>query len=123
MTDGRSVLVVDDEWPLRMVLSEFVLEVGFEPVEAANGQEALAQLHQHPENFCLIMLDIMMPVMNGLEFRQIQQRDPVLRKIPVIAMSADPRQLNVIAQFDVVARLEKPLDYDRLVETIEHYCC
>lgn len=119
----RAVLVVDDEIALREMLSEVLQDEGYQPVEASNGAEAIQRLQQMPQHFCLILLDMMMPIMNGVQFRLAQKGDPALDAIPVIAMSADPGQLNKIRQLDVADGLPKPFDFDKLLGLLDRYCC
>lgn len=121
-THEHAIMVVDDERALRELLSDVLFDAGFQTVEATNGQDAMNQLRHQPEHICLILLDLMMPVMDGLQFRTAQRSDPTLNTIPVIAMSADKRQLSKVAQLDVATGLEKPLDFDQLLHAINQYC-
>src|SRR6185295_4566179 len=85
----------------------------------ANGQEALAYLHtsSSPE---VILLDLMMPVMDGWEFRRHQQADPDLAGVPVIVLSALDQAR--AAGVDAAAFRKKPLDFDRLLHLVRQYC-
>src|SRR5262245_11415139 len=85
---GRSVLVVEDDNDIRDALTLILRDQGYQVDSASNGQEALDQLRRgSPAN--LIVLDLMMPVMDGWQFRHEQQRDPTLAGIPVVIVSAD----------------------------------
>jgi two-component system, sensor histidine kinase and response regulator len=80
-------LVVDDEATLRSLLAEFLVELGLEVVEAANGMEAIALAGMHrPE---LILLDVSMPVMDGRQTLKRLRRDPELGEIPIIVVSGE----------------------------------
>src|SRR5450755_3211947 len=89
VSKAPTVMVVDDDLGCREVLTEFLRIWGYDVEVAANGKEALEKLHtvgQPPPS--VILLDLMMPVMGGREFRQEQLRDPLLAKIPVVIVSA-----------------------------------
>jgi two-component system phosphate regulon response regulator PhoB len=87
VTAPVDVLVVDDDDDLRMVLSELLAECGFRVASARHGREALDYLRDHPAP-AVILLDWMMPVMSGLEFRREQARDERLKQIPVFLLTA-----------------------------------
>ena len=106
----RTVMVVEDDAAIREVVVEILAYEGFEPVEARNGLEALARLRRDGVAPALILLDLMMPVMNGWQFRIEQLRDPSLARIPVVLMSAsEPEGLvadgHVVKPFDIPALL------------------
>jgi CheY-like chemotaxis protein len=114
------VLVVDDDPDICEVI-QTVLELhGHRVVTAGDGAEALARLRAgvHP---CLIILDLMMPRMNGFEFREEQERDPALRGIPVMILSGDGR-----AEAKAVALgtegLRKPVELGVLLEAVGRFC-
>ena len=84
----RTILVVDDQKINRIVLRK-MLSAEYKVVEAGDGQEAITMLHAPGTNVSLILLDLVMPVMDGDEFLQLKQRDPVLSNIPVIVTTAE----------------------------------
>lgn len=92
---------------------------GFRTSTVSNGREALQYLAggDKPE---VILLDLMMPVMDGWEFRRNQQSDPDLSGVPVIVLSALDQ--NRAADLHAQAFLKKPLDFDRLVSLVRQYC-
>jgi signal transduction histidine kinase len=111
-----AVLVVEDDRDIRSSLADLLGAEGYEVATAENGAAALVQLRtgELPD---VVLLDLMMPVMDGWQFRIEQRRDPVLARVPVIALSA-----NASAQaraVDAAAFLSKPLDTDALVAAIE----
>src|SRR4029079_8357095 len=81
------VLIVEDDEDLREMMAQMLTLEGFEAVAVANGREALEYLHE-AEKPDVILLDLMMPVMDGWEFRRQQQADPSLARLPVIVLSA-----------------------------------
>jgi len=92
---------------------------GYSAATVANGREALQYLAQGdmPE---VILLDLMMPVMDGWEFRRQQQADPQLSEVPVIVLSALDQAR--AADLEPAAFLKKPLDFDRLLTLVREYC-
>ena len=80
------VLVVDDDRDIRSVVSELLVDEGYQVKTAVNGREALATLSSWQPD--VILLDLMMPIMNGWDFLTRQQSSCQLRRIPVIVMSA-----------------------------------
>ena len=116
-----SILVVEDDWSLRDPLVELLAEEGYSVVGAANGAEALGYIHRnHPPG--LILLDLMMPGMNGWEFHNLLQRDPKLANIPVIVISAVAEFQRGRAQREVAGLLSKPLDVKKLLTLVQQYC-
>jgi CheY-like chemotaxis protein len=113
------VLIVEDDVELRDMMAQLLTLEGFVATAVANGHEALEYLRKgdRPD---IILLDLMMPVMDGWEFRRKQQSDPTLATVPVVVLSAlDHRRA---AEVDAVAFLKKPLDFDRLLELVRRYC-
>jgi CheY-like chemotaxis protein len=115
--DGIGVLVVEDDLDIRLTLTEVLAEAGFRACEAANGEEALRLLHDgaRPD---VILLDLMMPVMNGWQFRSEQLREPELAAIPVVVCSASRHARRDAEQLQARAFIPKPVDIDRLVEVV-----
>jgi CheY-like chemotaxis protein len=113
------VLIVEDDADLREMMAQLLTLEGFRASTVANGREALEYLNQGDKPD-VILLDLMMPIMDGWEFRRQQQADATLSTVPVIVLSAldQPRAADVSA----VAFLKKPLDFDRLLELVRQYC-
>ena len=117
-----TILIVDDDAGIRELVSLFLTHKGYAVVAAHNGMEALAYLEQHKPFPELILLDLMMPVMDGATFRQAQLDAPQLADIPVVVMSAAE---NIQAQASTLvaqAYLPKPIDFEALVQLVEQYC-
>lgn len=109
------VLVVDDETDIRQALAEVLSSEGFQVVAASDGVEALEQARAyHPQ---LVLLDLMMPRMNGWEFRQAQKCDPEVSAIPVVIISA----LAPDGPCDAEGYIEKPFDVEVLVNAVRRY--
>ena len=114
-----TILVVEDNDDVRDMMAVTLELEGHKVLTAANGQEALNLLHRgiHP---CLILLDMMMPVMTGWEFRTAVENDPVLKHIPIIVVSAATG--DSIARTAADAVLPKPIDVDRLLTVVCEFC-
>jgi len=113
------VLIVEDDADLRDMMAQLLNLEGFNAATVANGREALEYL-QESDPPDVILLDLMMPVMDGWEFRRRQQADPSVSGVPVIVLSAlDPTRA---ADVNANAFLKKPLDFDRLLALVRSYC-
>ena len=120
MEPRATILVVDDDDDIRQVLAMVLDEAGFRVVTAANGREALERLRGDPRPD-VILLDLMMPEMDGYQFRAEQQRDPALHAIPTLIVTAGtvtPR----VEELGAEAILRKPVSLRRLVDTIRRFC-
>ncbi|MBV9498622.1 MAG: response regulator [Acidobacteriaceae bacterium] len=111
---GR-LLIVDDEVAIRETLTELVGKDGRDILTASDGQEALERLIEVPRP-CLILLDLMMPRMDGWEFLQRKSADPLIADIPTIVLSASGRPAGAKHQ------LAKPVDVERLLALVDQYC-
>jgi two-component system response regulator MprA len=116
VTARPRLLVVDDDVALCESLADALTDAGYDPVTAGDGARALALTHaeQPPQ---LILLDLMMPEMNGWEFRQLQLSDETVKNIPVVVMTAsrDLRRHPV----DADAFLFKPFTLDDLLAQVQ----
>ena len=115
------VLIVEDDADLREMMAQLLTLEGFQSETVANGRDALKYLQEGPRPD-LILLDLMMPVMDGWEFRKRQQSDPSLADVPVIVLSALDQAQARTSDLDGVAFLKKPLDFDRLLELVRRHC-
>ena len=114
----RKVLVIDDVPVNRAVVITLLERLGFDTVEAATGREGLEQAqHERPS---LVVTDIVMPDMDGLEVTQRLRQSPGIADVPIIAVSASPSGTDEKRSLDagVNAFLPKPVDFDRLLEKI-----
>ncbi len=112
----RRVMVVEDDEGIRDALCDLLAAEGYEVVPAFNGADALERLRSgvRPD---VILLDLMMPVMDGWAFRAEQRRDPALAEIPVVVITAS-RNADV-ASLEPRAFLRKPIDFDELLKAID----
>jgi CheY-like chemotaxis protein len=113
-----NVLVVDDQEEIRDTLQTALDDEGFIVETAANGQEALDILERWQP--CVILLDLMMPVMDGWKFREEQRR--VGSSVPVVLLSAAGRLDEQQRALGAAAVIAKPFDLDRVISTIEQVC-
>jgi CheY-like chemotaxis protein len=113
------VLVVEDYEATRQVLVHVLEQQGFSAVPVANGADAMEYLsHGGPAD--VILLDVVMPVMDGWSFRRAQQRDPWLADIPVIVFSA--LDGHPISGLKAAATFQKPVNLAALLRTIHRIC-
>ena len=84
----RKILIVEDEVINQQILS-MILENEYDVLLASNGQDALDILHEHYKEISLVMLDLVMPVMDGFEVLKRIEDDPILKRIPVIVLTSD----------------------------------
>ncbi|MEI2616352.1 MAG: response regulator [Thermomicrobiales bacterium] len=115
-TIASHILIVDDDPTIRSALEALLEDEGFAPQTASNGQEALRMVHDNPPS--LILMDLMMPVMNGIDAVRELKADPRTSAIPVIAMSAGFILLETIADLLSDGIIEKPFDIDILIISI-----
>ena len=115
------VLIVEDDADLREMMAQLLTLEGYRTEAVANGREALKYLHEghRPD---LILLDLMMPIMDGWEFRKRQQDDPTLADLPVVVLTALDQAQARADDLDGVDFLKKPLDFDRLLELVRRHC-
>lgn len=112
---SATVLVVDDETDIRQAVAEILADEGYEVCSASDGAEALVALRKfHPS---LVLLDLMMPRMNGWEFRAAQKRDAELAGIPVVVLSAVGRPGTI----DADGFIQKPFDLEELLGAVKRH--
>jgi CheY-like chemotaxis protein len=109
------VLLVDDEDDLRETLRDLLVDAGFRVEVAANGREAMAILARTKP--CVVILDIIMPEMSGLEVYAAMQANPELVGIPVIVSTSDSSRAP-----SGVLLMKKPINVDRLLKTVATLC-
>jgi CheY-like chemotaxis protein len=108
------ILLVEDDFVLRSSLSELLTAEGFRVDCCADGREAFRRLH-HPPRPDLILLDIMLPHLDGYELRALQKKSPPIANIPVVVISAYDLDPQSIDELGLAPTFRKPLDVDRLL--------
>ena len=112
------VLVIEDDKNLREMMTLLLDTCGIGIRTAPNGLVGLIQARQHPQP-SLVLLDLMMPVMDGWEFRRRQLADPSIASIPVAVVSAlSPVHYAELAPAAVVP---KPCDFEHLIEVVKRF--
>jgi CheY-like chemotaxis protein len=118
---SHKLLIVEDDPDVREVLQSFLTADGYEAEGVAYGQEALDHLRAASELPRLILLDLMMPVMNGWQFLRERAAAPALVDIPVLVVTARPPR-TAPADLGVAEIIAKPVDVATLLEKIGRHC-
>jgi CheY-like chemotaxis protein len=118
---AHSILVVDDQTENTDAVGLLLEQSGLDVRIAHDGEEALAALHRGLRP-CLVVVDLMMPKMDGWEFRQRQLSDPQFATIPVVMMSGYPNAQKAAGTLGVRTILKKPLSASRLLALVKRYC-
>ena len=114
----QSVLVVEDDEDIRTAMVDILESEGYQTESATNGQEALDLLRKINKP-CLVLLDMMMPIMNGRQFLDRVMEDAVLAPIPVLVVSAIADKTDTEG---AVGFLKKPVDIDMVLKMVDRYC-
>jgi CheY-like chemotaxis protein len=113
----HTVLLVEDEDELRESMRDLLEEGGYVVVAARDGQEALDAIARI-EHVCIVLLDLLMPRMDGWEFFEKMQARPELTSVPVVVHSSAPSR----APAGVALVLKKPVEPERLLSVVREYC-
>jgi two-component system response regulator MprA len=119
---SHTILVVEDDVDIRQALIEILEDQGFVALGASDGAEALGILTRATELPCLILLDLMMPVMDGASFREAQRKDSRLASIPIVVLSAYRDLDRHVDTLDAVSVLGKPPSVRELVRVLRAHC-
>jgi DNA-binding response OmpR family regulator len=116
------ILVVDDSPTLRKVVTGILERHGYEAITASDGLVALDTLHKTGAPFDLVLLDFVMPKMNGFQFCRAVRQDPSLAALPVVLMSArsDKIRDHFVDQTGAVDAISKPFDAQALIVAVEN---
>ena len=114
------ILIVEDDRPLREALTEALTLEGYDVVAVENGEVALRHLRVSTRP-CVILLDLMMPVMDGWTFRRAMLGDPALADIPVVVMTATAAAQRASTGADDLV-LRKPLHMNAVVDVVQVHC-
>jgi CheY-like chemotaxis protein len=120
MTPGRTILVVEDDLDIREVMRMVLEASGYQVLEAGDGAEALVVARAHQP--CIVLLDLMMPGMDGFQFRESQLQDPAIASIPVAIVSGGGSVAEKAAALGAAGYLVKPTDVQRLLALVAHLC-
>jgi two-component system chemotaxis response regulator CheY len=117
----KIVMLIDDDEDERDALAELLAAEDYRVLQAPNGAEGLKVLEESPEPCHIILLDLMMPVMNGWDFRRVQKGKSELAHIPVVLMSAGAQIAFAVDDLDVAGYVSKPVEMPDLLDKIERH--
>jgi CheY-like chemotaxis protein len=117
----KLILIIEDDRDVAESVAEVLEASGYSTAIAGNGREALDHLHSNdlPD---LILLDMMMPVMDGWQFREEQRRSPPLDAVPVVVVTADGNARAKAAAIQAAGQVQKPVTIDSLLDEVERIC-
>ena len=118
---GHNVLVVEDDSILRNAIGDLLGEEGMSATRAENGQVGLEILRAGARP-CLVLLDLQMPLIDGLTFRRRQLEDPRIAGIPVVVMTGQPGEAQEAKRLGVALTMSKPIAPFRVPGLVERYC-
>jgi two-component system chemotaxis response regulator CheY len=118
----KTVMLVDDDDDMREVMATLLEEQHYHVVQAANGAEALRLLEDGKAGCNIILLDLMMPVMNGWDFCRHQKQKPEWASIPVVLMSSGAQIAFVVDGFDAADYVSKPVEIADLIDKVRRHC-
>jgi CheY-like chemotaxis protein len=118
---NRKLLLIDDHEDFRKLLADLVSQRGIDVVTSSDGREALERLADSAD-YGLIMLDLMMPGMDGFAFLAAREKDPALLRIPLVVLTALARKHTHLEGYTVNEVLEKPVPPERLLLVVRRYC-
>jgi CheY-like chemotaxis protein len=119
--DKKTIMVVDDDAEVREAVTELLEAHGYAVVPARNGKEALTELKALKLRPSLILLDLMMPVMDGQTFCAKQQSDPDLKDIPVVVFTAFSAAMEQMKAVEDKPHLEKPVQVEELLQSVDFW--
>jgi len=119
----KAILLVEDDEVDAMTVRRALKELHVtNPLEQVENGEAALQYLRNPDTPtpCIILLDLNMPVMGGIEFLQVVKQDNVLRRIPVVVLTTSDEQEDKVTSFDlgVAGYIRKPVNYQQFVEAV-----
>ncbi|MGE3609437.1 MAG: response regulator [Bacteriovoracaceae bacterium] len=115
----KSIMIIEDDQEIRDMLKLAIEMEGHSVITASNGKEGL-EILESIELPCLILLDFMMPIMNGWEFAEAANKDIVLATIPIVMVTAYSEKAGQIKGTKGI--LKKPVDIDALLKIVVQYC-
>lgn len=121
MSEAIRITLIEDDEAIRETITAILAFAGYEVTAYANGQEALEGLNKADAAPEMILCDLMMPVMDGWQFLDAQERQREIHKVPVVVISADPSPL-ALEHEAVREVVNKPFDLDALLVLVRKYC-
>lgn len=118
MTPCGTILIIEDDLAIREALAQLLQFEGYEVREANNGQEGLDLLPTLKDP-CLVLLDLMMPVMDGWEFLSKKQNDSAIAAVPVLVVSAVEEAGITTGSVGII---KKPIEFEVLLEAVKQHC-
>jgi len=118
----KTVMIVEDDDATRDALATLLEDENYRVLQASNGVEALRILSAESARCQIICLDLMMPVMNGWDFRRQQRRTSALADIPVVLMSAGAQLAIASEDLGAAAYVSKPVVIDDLLAIVRRHC-
>jgi CheY-like chemotaxis protein len=118
----KLIFIVEDSVDIRELITLFYESEGYEVGTAANGQQALDTLHSLEELPSFLLLDLMMPTMDGYEFRKLQEKDSILAGIPIVVMTADSNASTRAISLGAHGYIKKPVDLSSLIDIASKFC-
>ena len=115
------ILIIEDDEYIRDPLRELLEAEGYDVLSASNGEEGLKTLRENDKP-AMILLDLMMPVKDGFQFRAEQLADPASAHLPVVVMSADGNVDAKSKKLAATAYLKKPVDIYEVLKTVARIC-
>lgn len=115
----KSILIIEDDPAICQTVKDLLEIESFEVLVATNGKEAATILSAASELPCVILLDLMMPTMNGWQFLDYQRNDPRLKDIPIVICSAYEESAKSVKPSGFIA---KPLKLENLLSAVQQFC-
>src|SRR5262249_17896057 len=116
MPEKPTILVVDDDQPIVLLMRKLLAEFGFEAVTATGGPDALAAARARPPD--LVLLDKNMPGMSGVEVAKALRAEPAFERLPILILSGEPMTKKELEEIKADGAVLKPFDVMALVEQI-----
>jgi CheY-like chemotaxis protein len=116
---NKYVLIVDDEPDIRAMLTDALEMEGIQVLTASHGEDALQHLRSGAP-ISVVLLDLMMPIMDGVQFVVEQAKDPSISGVPVVVFSGG-RDHEQLRSYPIAAYLPKPVDFDLLLQTVHRF--
>jgi CheY-like chemotaxis protein len=117
----KRILIVEDDPDIRDTMAQILDEEGYRTFKACSGLDALQQLRDGLRPH-LILLDLMMPVMDGWQFREEQEKNPAISAIPVVLISAAGQIGRDVPRLTRGTYIRKPISFEVLLSTVEKFC-